>query len=44
MVHILEKGTPEHTRLMARLQSTIAAINESKSKNDAKFDLDMRAW
>ena len=42
--HEIDKNSPEHTALMSRLQSTVAAVNGSRDKNDPKVDIDMRAW
>ena len=42
--HEIDKNSPEHAALMSRLQSTIAAVNGSRDKNDPKVDIDMRAF
>lgn len=42
--HEIDKNSPEHAALMARLQSTIAAVNGTRDKNDPKVDIAMRAF
>lgn len=44
LAHEIDKNSPEHAALMSRLQSTIAAVNGSRDKNDPKVDIDMRAF
>lgn len=42
--HVIDKNSPEHAALMSRLQSTVAAVNGTRDKNDPKVDIAMRAF